>query len=58
MNWSAVYPDIVLLTMACVVAMVDLWVTDPRRTTTYWLTLASIAWARALIVAWSTAGSP
>ena len=43
MNWSAVYPDIVLLTMACVVAMVDLWVTDPRRTTTYWLTLASIA---------------
>jgi NADH-quinone oxidoreductase subunit N len=43
MNWSAVYPDIVLLTMACVVAMVDLWVTDPRRTLTYWLTLASIA---------------
>jgi NADH-quinone oxidoreductase subunit N len=29
--------------MACVVAMVDLWVTDPRRTTTYWLTLASVA---------------
>jgi len=43
MNWSAVYPDIVLLTMACVVAMVDLWVTDPRRTTTYWLTIISIA---------------
>ena len=43
MNWSAVYPDIVLLTMACVVAMVDLWVTDSRRTTTYWLTLISIA---------------
>jgi len=43
MNWSAVYPDIVLLTMACVVAMVDLWVTDTRRTLTYWLTLISIA---------------
>jgi len=43
MNWSAVYPDIVLLTMACVVAMVDLWVTDARRTPTYWLTLISIA---------------
>jgi len=43
MNWSAVYPDIVLLAMACVVAMVDLWVTDPRRTLTYWLTLLSIA---------------
>ena len=43
MNWSAVYPDIVLLTMACVVAMVDLWVTDPRRTPTYLLTLAAVA---------------
>jgi NADH-quinone oxidoreductase subunit N len=43
MNWSAVTPDIVLLVMACVVAMVDLWVTDPRRTLTYWLTLASVA---------------
>ena len=43
MNWPAVYPAIVLLAMACVVAMVDLWVTDPRRTTTYWLTLGSVA---------------
>jgi len=43
MNWSAVYPDIVLLAMACVVAMIDLWVTDARRTPTYWLTLVSIA---------------
>ena len=43
MNWSAVYPDIVLLAMACVVAMIDLWVTDARRTPTYWLTLISIA---------------
>lgn len=43
MNWSAASPEIVLLVMACVVAMVDLWVTDPRRTVTYVLTLASIA---------------
>ncbi len=42
-NWQAVYPEIVLLTMACVVALVDLWVTDPRRTPTYWLTQASLA---------------
>jgi NADH-quinone oxidoreductase subunit N len=42
MNWSAVQPEIVLLVMACVVAMVDLWVTDPRRTPTYWLTQASL----------------
>ncbi len=42
-NWQAVYPEIVLLTMACVVALVDLWVTDPRRTATYLLTQASLA---------------
>ena len=43
MNWLAVYPEIVLLTMACVVAMVDLWVTDARRLPTYLLTQASLA---------------
>jgi NADH-quinone oxidoreductase subunit N len=43
MNWPAVYPEIVLLTMACVVAMVDLWVTHPKRAPTYWLTQASLA---------------
>ncbi len=43
MNWLAVYPEILLLVMACVVALVDLFVTDPRRTPTYLLTLASLA---------------
>jgi NADH-quinone oxidoreductase subunit N len=43
MNWQAVYPEIVLLVMACVVALVDLWVTDPRRTATYLLTQLSLA---------------
>lgn len=43
MNWVAVYPEILLLALACVVAMVDLFVTDPRRTTTYWLTQLSLA---------------
>ena len=38
MNWLAVYPEVLLLAMALVVAMVDLWVTDPRRTPTYLLT--------------------
>ena len=42
MNWLAVYPEVVLLTMACVVAMIDLWVTHPRRTPTYLLTQASL----------------
>ncbi|WP_431046729.1 NADH-quinone oxidoreductase subunit NuoN [Roseateles sp. L2-2] len=43
MNWAAVYPEILLLVLACVVALVDLFVTDPRRTTTYLLTQLSLA---------------
>ena len=38
MNWLAVYPEIILLAMACIVSLVDLWVTDPARRPTYWLT--------------------
>jgi NADH-quinone oxidoreductase subunit N len=43
MNWLAVYPEIVLLGMSCLVALVDLFVTDPRRTPTYWLTQLTLA---------------
>ncbi len=43
MNWLAIYPELVLLVMACVVAMVDLWVKSPRRTPTYWLTQLTLA---------------
>ncbi|MDT8997807.1 NADH-quinone oxidoreductase subunit NuoN [Paucibacter sp. APW11] len=43
MNWLAVYPEIILLGMACLVALVDLFVADPRRTPTYWLTQLTLA---------------
>ena len=43
MNWSAVSPEIILLVMALVVTMVDLWVTHPQRTPTYLLTQATLA---------------
>jgi NADH-quinone oxidoreductase subunit N len=43
LSWIAVYPEIVLLVMACVIALVDLGVTTPRRTTTYVLTLITLA---------------
>jgi NADH-quinone oxidoreductase subunit N len=43
MNWSVVAPEIVLLTMACLIALVDLWATDERRRLTFWLTQASLA---------------
>jgi NADH-quinone oxidoreductase subunit N len=38
MNWTIVYPEILLLTMACVITLVDLWVRDDKRRVTFWLT--------------------
>jgi NADH-quinone oxidoreductase subunit N len=43
MNWPAVYPEVVLLAMTCVIALVDLYVTHPSRTPTYLLTQATLA---------------
>lgn len=42
-SWLAIYPEIVLLVMACVIALMDLWVQSVRRTTTYVLTLLTLA---------------
>ncbi len=41
-------PEILLLTLLCVVLVVDLFVEDEKRTVTFWASLASLA-----IVAWS-----
>ncbi|KQP22506.1 NADH-quinone oxidoreductase subunit NuoN [Pseudorhodoferax sp. Leaf267] len=41
-SWITVYPEVVLLVMACVIALVDLSVKSPRRTGTYVLTLLSL----------------
>ena len=41
-SWIAVYPEIVLLAMACVILLVDLFVKSPRRTPTYVLTLLTL----------------
>ena len=43
MNWLVVYPEILLLVAACVIALVDLWVTDPQRGLTFWLTQGTLA---------------
>ncbi|MCC7286629.1 MAG: NADH-quinone oxidoreductase subunit NuoN [Burkholderiaceae bacterium] len=40
-NWIVVAPEVALLALACLVAVVDLFVTDPQRRLTYWLTQAS-----------------
>lgn len=41
-SWLATYPEIVLLVMACVIALVDLGVTSARRTGTYVLTMLTL----------------
>jgi len=50
-SWMTVYPEIVLLVMACVIALADLFVKSPKRTATYVLTLLSlggVAWLHAM----------
>ncbi|MDO9434238.1 NADH-quinone oxidoreductase subunit NuoN [Hydrogenophaga sp.] len=43
LSWVAAYPEILLLTMACVIALVDLGVKTPLRGATYVLTLLTLA---------------
>ena len=43
MNWPVVYPEMLLLAMACLITLVDLWVRDPARRATFWLTQATLA---------------
>ena len=42
LSWITVYPEIILATMACVIALVDLGVKSARRTLTYVLTLVTL----------------
>ena len=46
-NWTAIQPEAWLLLGACFVTLVDLFVRDPERGTTFWLTQAV-----ALVYAW------
>ena len=55
-SWLAVYPEIVLLVMACVIALVDLWVKSPRRTATYVLTMLTLAVVAALEGVYASSG--
>ena len=42
MNWLVVYPEALLLLLACTVALVDLFVTDEKRRPTFWLAQLSL----------------
>ena len=43
LSWISIYPEIVLMVMACVIALVDLGVSSVRRDLTYVLTMAALA---------------
>ncbi len=56
LSWIAVYPEIVLLIMACVIALVDLGVKSPQRTLTYVLTLGTLAVVAAMEAFYASGG--
>ena len=50
----AVYPEMLLFIMACVIAMVDLAVTSPRRTATYGLTMITLGAVAVLLALYAS----
>jgi len=56
-SWLAIYPEIVLLVMGCVIALVDLGVKSPRRTATYVLTMLTLALVAGLQAMYASTGS-
>ena len=56
LSWIAVYPEIILLVMGCVILLVDLWVKSPMRTFTYVLTLITLGAVAALEAAYALGG--
>ena len=56
-SWLAIYPEIVLLTMACVIALVDRGVHSARRTATYVLTLLTLAVVAGLQAMYASSGN-
>ncbi|HNW02561.1 MAG TPA: NADH-quinone oxidoreductase subunit NuoN [Burkholderiaceae bacterium] len=57
LSWIAVYPEIVLLVMACVILLVDLGVKSARRNVTYVLTLLTLALVAFLSALYADAGT-
>jgi len=55
-SWMTMYPEIVLLVMACVVTLADLFVKSPQRTATYVLTLLSLGGVAVLNALYADAG--
>ena len=57
LSWTTVYPELVLLVGACVIAMIDLGVASTRRTLTYVLTLATLAVVAVMQASYAAGGA-
>ena len=53
-SWMAVYPEIILLVMGCVITMVDLGVKSARRTVTYALSLLTLGVVAVLLALYAS----
>ncbi len=56
LSWIAVYPEIILLVMACIILLADLWVKTPKRTGTYVVTLLTLGAVAALQASYALGG--
>ncbi len=56
LSWITVLPEIVLLTMACIILLLDLSVKTPQRSVTYVLSLLTLAVVAALEAAYALGG--
>jgi NADH-quinone oxidoreductase subunit N len=56
LSWISVYPELVLLVMACVIALVDLGVKTPHRTLTYLLTQMTLAVVASMEASYAMSG--
>jgi NADH-quinone oxidoreductase subunit N len=57
LSWISAYPEIILLIMACVIALADLGVTSVRRTSTHLLTMVTLAAVAALEATYANTGA-
>jgi NADH-quinone oxidoreductase subunit N len=56
MNWLAAYPEMLLLALTCVIALVDLFVDDPARRLVYGLTQLTLAGVAVMHAVYLNAG--
>ena len=57
MSWITIYPEIILVVMACAIALIDLGVKSPKRTLTYAATLVTLGVVALLQAMYASGGA-